>query len=91
MQNYQTKLEQLRHSEICVNSLNHKLEGQGKTAAKIKKPRKAEVKYIPLLPKGEITEGSENERIALLSELKKRDNEVVIKAKMEKKPFPIDD
>ncbi|KAI9534881.1 hypothetical protein NQZ68_010267, partial [Dissostichus eleginoides] len=34
--------------------------------------------------RGETSETLENERIALLSELKKRDNEVVIKAKMEK-------
>lgn len=43
-----------------------------------------EVNYIPLHPKGESTESLENERIALLSELKKCDNAVVIKAKMEK-------
>ncbi len=65
-------------------SLRHKREGQGKAAANIKKPRKAEVNYIPLHPKGETAESLENERIALLSELKKRHNEVVIKAKMEK-------
>lgn len=64
--------------------MKHKQEGQGKPAAKIKKTRKAEVNYIPLHPKGENTESLENERIALLSELKQRDNEVVIKAKMEK-------
>lgn len=50
----------------------------------IKKPWKAEVNYIPLHPKGETTESLENERMALLSELNKRDNEGVIKAKMEK-------
>lgn len=84
MQNYRTKLERLGHPEIRVNSLKHKREGQGKAAANIKKPRKAEDNYIPLHPKGETAESLENERIALLSELKKRDNEVVIKAKMEK-------
>ncbi|XP_034095551.1 uncharacterized protein LOC117561933 [Gymnodraco acuticeps] len=84
MQNYRTKLGRLGHPEILVNSLKHKKTGQGKAAANIKKPRKAEVNYIPLHPKGETTESLENERIALLSELKKRDNEVVIKAKMEK-------
>ncbi|XP_071393706.1 uncharacterized protein [Centroberyx affinis] len=84
MQNYRTKLGRLGHPEIRVNSLKHKREGQGKAAANIKKPRKAEVNYIPLHPKGETTESLENERIALLSELKKRDNEVVIKATMEK-------
>ncbi|XP_034096670.1 uncharacterized protein LOC117562852 [Gymnodraco acuticeps] len=84
MQNYRTKLGRLGHPEILVNSLKHKKTGQGKAAANIKKTRKAEINYIPLHPKGETTESLENERIALLSELKKRDNEVVIKAKMEK-------
>ncbi|XP_034055549.1 uncharacterized protein LOC117535258 [Gymnodraco acuticeps] len=84
MQNYRTKLGRLGHPEILVNSLKHKKAGQGKAAANIKKTRKAEINYIPLHPKGETTESLENERIALLSELKKRDNEVVIKAKMEK-------
>lgn len=78
------KLGWLGHPEIHVNSLKHKREGQGKAAADIKKPWKAEVNYIPLNPKGKTTESLENERMALLSELKKRDNEVVIKAKMEK-------
>ncbi|KAJ4921389.1 hypothetical protein JOQ06_025971 [Pogonophryne albipinna] len=81
MQNYLTKLGRLGHPEILVNSLKHKKTGQGKAAANIKKSRKAEVNYIPLHPKGETTESLEKERIALLSELKKRDNEVVIKAK----------
>ncbi|XP_061907038.1 uncharacterized protein LOC133652371 isoform X1 [Entelurus aequoreus] len=84
MQNYRTKLGRLGHPEIRVNSFKHKREGQGKAAANIKKARKAEVYYIPLHPKGETTESLESERIALLSEIKKRDNEVVIKAKMEK-------
>ncbi|XP_034085183.1 uncharacterized protein LOC117554779 [Gymnodraco acuticeps] len=84
MQNYRTKLGRLGHPEILVNSLKHKKTGQGKAAANIKKTRKAEINYIPLHPEGETTESLENERIALLSELKKRDNEVVIKAKMEK-------
>lgn len=84
MQNFRTKLRQLGHPEICVNSLKYKREGQGKAAANIKKPRKAEVNYIPLHPKGETAKSLEDERIALLSEVKKRDNEAVIKAKMEK-------
>lgn len=84
MQNYRTKLGRLGHPEIRVNSLKHKKEGQGKAAANIKKPRKAEVHYVPLHPKGESSESLEKERIALLSEIKKRDNEVVIKEKMQK-------
>ncbi|KAL6457318.1 hypothetical protein MHYP_G00342810 [Metynnis hypsauchen] len=84
MQNYRTKLGRLGHPEIRVNSLKHKREGQGKSAAHIKKPRKAEVNYIPLHPKGETEDSLESERIALLTEVAKRDNEAVIKAKMEK-------
>lgn len=79
MQNYRTKLGRLGNPEICVNLLKYKREGQGKAVANIKKPRKAEVNYIPLHPKGETAESLEDERIALLSELKKRDNEVVVK------------
>lgn len=84
MQNYRTKLGRLGHPEIRVNSLKHKREGQGKSAAHIKKPRKAEVNYIPLHPKGETEDSLESERIALLTEVTKRDNEAVIKTKMEK-------
>ena len=84
MQNYRTKLGRLGHPEIRVNSLKHKRKGQGKTAASIKKPRKAEINYIPLHPKGETAKSLEDERIALLSEVQKRNNEVVIKRKMEK-------
>ncbi|XP_039467486.1 uncharacterized protein LOC120439999 isoform X1 [Oreochromis aureus] len=74
----------LGNPEIRVNLLKHKQEGQGKTAAIIKKPRKAEVCYVPLPPKSESTESLETERVALLSEIKKRDKEPVIKAKMER-------
>ncbi|XP_051800534.1 uncharacterized protein LOC127532604 [Acanthochromis polyacanthus] len=72
MQNYRTKLGRLGHPEIRINSLKHKREGKGKPAAKIKKPRKAEVNYIPLPPKGETTASLEKERIALVSEIKKK-------------------
>lgn len=49
--------------QLHVNSLKHKREGQGKAAANIKKPRRAEVNYIPLHPKGETAESLENERM----------------------------
>lgn len=57
---------------------------KAQTAANIKKPRKAEVYYVPLPPKGESTESLETERVALFSEIKKQDNEAVIKAKIER-------
>ena len=59
-----------RQGRPCSGSSQHK-----------KKIRKVEVSHIPLVPKGESTESLENERNALMSEIKKRDNEVVIKKK----------
>lgn len=49
----------------------------------MKKPRRAEVNYCPQHPKGETTDSLENERMALLSEIKKRDNDHVVALKME--------
>ncbi|KAK7944893.1 hypothetical protein WMY93_000621 [Mugilogobius chulae] len=76
MQNYRTKLGRLGHPEVLVNSLRHKREGNGKVAANIKKPRKAEINYIPLYPKAvsllEIFKpkgGSKGQRIKRLLEL----------------------
>lgn len=40
--------------------------------------------FFPSLPSGETTESLEDERVALLTEVKKRNNEAVIKQKMHK-------
>ena len=82
MANFRTKLGRLGHPEVSVNSLKNKLKGQGKAAANIKKPRKAEVNFLPSLPKGATTASLEEERVALLTEVKKKNNEAVIKDKM---------
>ncbi len=82
--NYRTKLCKIGHPEVSVNSLKNKRKGQEKAAANIKKPRKAEVNFLPSFPCSETRESLENERVALLTEVKKRHNEAVVKEKMQK-------
>ncbi|KAM9468193.1 uncharacterized protein Hap1MRO34_014856 isoform 2-T3 [Clarias gariepinus] len=82
MMNFRTKLGRAGHPEVTVNSLKHKQKGQGKPAANIKKPRKAEVNFCPNHPRGETPNSLEAERAAILTEVKKQNNETVIKEKM---------
>lgn len=82
--NYRTKLCKIGHPEVTVNSLKNKRKGQEKAAANINKPRKAEVNFLPSFPCGETRESLENERVALLTEVKKRHNEAVVREKMQK-------
>ncbi|KAJ8347978.1 hypothetical protein SKAU_G00265670 [Synaphobranchus kaupii] len=85
MMNFRTKLSRAGHPEVAVNSLRNKRKGQEKPAANIKKPRKAEVNFCPNLPRGETRESLEVERVALLTEVKKkRKDEAVIKEKMQR-------
>ncbi|ROI42828.1 hypothetical protein DPX16_7105 [Anabarilius grahami] len=79
---FRSKLSKIGHPEITVNSLRNKRKGQGKAASNIKKTKKAEVNFLPSLPKGETAESMEKERIALLTEVKNKNNEAVVKEKM---------
>lgn len=82
MANFRTKLRALGCPEVTVNSLKNK--PQALAALNVKKPKRAEVNYCPQHPKGETTESLEKERVALLSEIKKRNNDQVVTEKMEK-------
>ncbi|XP_071800991.1 uncharacterized protein [Asterias amurensis] len=82
MGNYRSKLRNHGCTELSVNSLKRK--GDTKSAKNIKKPRKAEVNYLPEYPDDETAASSEKERIALLDELKKTHNGKVIMEKMAK-------
>ncbi|KAL6479319.1 hypothetical protein MHYP_G00127520 [Metynnis hypsauchen] len=55
-----------------------------KSAKNVKKPRRAEVNYLPPYPVGEDVQSLEKEREELISESKKKNNEKVIKEKMSK-------
>lgn len=82
MANYRTKLRNLGCPELSINSLKHKPTDQCHPAYAVKKPRKAEVNFCPPYPAGETQDSLESERLALLTEVKKKHNEIVIKEKM---------
>ncbi|XP_062412434.1 uncharacterized protein LOC134102365 [Sardina pilchardus] len=84
MANYRTKLRGFGVPEVICNALKRKSPADQKSARSVKKPRKAEVNYLPPYPAGENEESQEQERIQLLTEVRKRDNSKVIKEKMGK-------
>ncbi|KAG5271941.1 hypothetical protein AALO_G00185920 [Alosa alosa] len=70
--------------EIEVNFLKRKDSSNQAPAKNIKRPKRAEVNYLPPFPVGETKEGLEKERLDLLYEVKKKHNERTITAKMAK-------
>ncbi|KAK7919333.1 hypothetical protein WMY93_010617 [Mugilogobius chulae] len=84
MGNYRTQLKGTGCSELLVNSLKSKTPEDALPAKNVKRPRRGEANHIPDLPTGETQEKLENERLSLLTDIKKRDNRAVIKDKMAK-------
>ncbi|XP_041860332.1 uncharacterized protein LOC121651929 [Melanotaenia boesemani] len=82
MANYRTKLRNLGFPELSINSLKHKPADRRQPAYDVKKPRKAEVNFCPPYPAGETEDSLEEERLTLLSEVKKRHNDKVVREKM---------
>lgn len=63
-------------------SLKHKPADRCQPAYNVKKPRKAEVNFCPPFPVGETPDSLEREQLALLTEVRKRHNDQVVKEKM---------
>lgn len=86
MDNYRAKLRghQLAFPELEVNSLKRRIPNEEGLPKGIKRPKKAEVNYLPPLPSGETEDTLEKERVHLLREIKKKNNEKIIDEKMEK-------
>uniref|UniRef100_A0A3B3RUC4 PB1 domain-containing protein n=1 Tax=Paramormyrops kingsleyae TaxID=1676925 RepID=A0A3B3RUC4_9TELE len=86
MGNYRSKLrnQKLDLPELEVNSLKRKQPNDRVPSKNVKKPKKAELNYLPPHPHGESLESLENEQKALLDEIKKKDNQRVIAVKMSK-------
>lgn len=78
MGNYQAKVRghQLAYPELEVNSQKRKSSGSNLPKG-IKRPKKAEVNYLPPVPFRETEESLENERMDLLKEIKKKNNEKI--------------
>lgn len=70
--------------EVRSNSQERKSHVDQKSAKNVKKPRKAEVNYLPPYPAGKNEETQEQERIQLLTEVSKRTNNKLIKEKTAK-------
>ncbi|XP_051777783.1 uncharacterized protein LOC127526402 [Erpetoichthys calabaricus] len=84
MNNFRSKLRGFSCPEIEVNSLKRKAAHEQAPAKNVKKPKKAEVNYLPPYPQGETSGSLEKERVDLLHEVMKRDNCVVVAEKMAK-------
>uniref|UniRef100_A0A8C6MAB0 PB1 domain-containing protein n=1 Tax=Nothobranchius furzeri TaxID=105023 RepID=A0A8C6MAB0_NOTFU len=85
MANYRTTLRNIGCPEVAINTLQHKREREESPRRNnVKKPRKAEVNFLPQYPAGETNKSLEEERQALLIEVKKTNNDQIIKIKMDK-------
>ena len=71
--NYRTKRKTLGSSELLVNSLSHKSEDERRSAKNVKKPKRAEVNYLPSHPHGETDDTLENLRLNLIAACQKKD------------------
>ncbi len=86
MHNYRAKLRSRKYSypEIEINTLKRKHPGDAVPSKNIKKPKKAEVNYLPPHPTGESQETLEKERLELICEITKKNNAKIIADKMNK-------
>ncbi|XP_028434333.1 uncharacterized protein LOC114555819 [Perca flavescens] len=86
MGNCRAKLRgcQLACPELEVNSLKRQKSDEMGLPKGIKRPKKAEVNFLPPLPFGETEATLEKEREHLLMEIKKKNNEKIIREKMER-------
>ncbi|XP_051810247.1 uncharacterized protein LOC110946336 [Acanthochromis polyacanthus] len=86
MHNYRAKLRSRRYSypEIEINTLKKKHPADAVPSKNVKKPKKAEVNYLPPHPTGENQETLEKERLELICEITKKNNAKIIADKMNK-------
>lgn len=86
MHNYRAKLKSRKYAypEIEVNTLRRKHPADKGAAKNVKKPKKAEVNYLPPHPVGENQDTLEKERLELINEMKKKNNLKTITEKMSK-------
>ena len=81
--NYHAKLKSRKYSnpEIEVNTLRRKLLADAAPSKNVKKPKKAEVNFLPPHPVGENQNSLEKDRLELINEIRKKNNEKIITEK----------
>ncbi|XP_056619587.1 uncharacterized protein LOC130433854 [Triplophysa dalaica] len=82
MADYRRRLSKFGFPEVLCNTFKKKNPEDRKSAKSVKKPCKAEVNYLPQYPPGENQDSLEQERVLLLTEVKKKNNTIVVKDKM---------
>ena len=84
MANYRSKLKRrnVPCPELHINSLKRKAPCERHPAKNCKKPKRAEVNFLPPHPSGETNDSLERDRQELLNEVKKNNNAKLIKEKM---------
>lgn len=71
--NYRTKWKELGSPELLVNSLSHKSEGELRATKNVRKPKRAEVNYLPSHPHDETDDTLENLRLDLIAACQRKD------------------
>ncbi|XP_063048688.1 uncharacterized protein LOC134442450 isoform X1 [Engraulis encrasicolus] len=84
MGNLRTHLKGLGCPELAVNSLKTKATADAYPAKNVKRPKRGEANHVPSYPVGETADNLEMERQVLLKEVKKRNNEKIVREKMAK-------
>ncbi|KAL2091655.1 hypothetical protein ACEWY4_013918 [Coilia grayii] len=84
LSNYRTNLRKLGCPEVTVNSLQNKPADRRNAAFGVKKAKRAEVNFCPVYPSTETEDSMEAMRMALLLDVKKRNNRENVKVKMER-------
>lgn len=79
MGNYRTQLKVLGCPELSINA---KSKDDTSAARKMKRARRAEANFYPTLPLGETSASLERERLDILMEMQKRNNDQVVRDKM---------
>ncbi|XP_059202021.1 uncharacterized protein LOC131981650 [Centropristis striata] len=79
MHNYRAKLRSRKYAypEIEVNTLKRKKPTDAAPAKNVKRPKKAEVNYLPPHPVGENEDSLDKERLDLINEIKKNNAKVI--------------
>lgn len=82
--NFRAKLKSQKYTypELEVHTLKRKLPSDSAPAKNVKRPKKAEVNYLPPHPVGENQDTLEKERLELVDETKKKSNSKAIEEKM---------
>ncbi|XP_027019478.2 uncharacterized protein LOC113653841 [Tachysurus fulvidraco] len=86
--NYRAKLKEAGCSEVSVNRKRKSCEGMTEWAY-MKKPKRAEVNFLPNHPEGQTEDSLEKERLAMIDEMKKRKLDLTVIHRHMKETFSL--